>query len=145
MEIPAELLEIGDETEKKLGKSNKKQNITEEIEEENLGIRSLLSGPKISRNSIVMFINWIVITLGYYGISMGVGTLGSGLFVSLILLSLVEIPSYLACALLMDHTGRKPLFVLSLLLTGVGCINCIISGFMEDGPGKTTLALVGQS
>ena len=35
-----------------------------------------------------MFINWIVVTLGYYGISMGAANLGGNVFVSNILLDI---------------------------------------------------------
>ena len=65
---------------------------------------------------------------------MSMGSVSENLFVGLILVSLIEIPSYIFCMLTMDHVGRKPLFVYSLLVTGVFCIG---SGFMEDGTAKT--------
>ena len=41
----------------------------------------------------------------------------------------------------MDHWGRKPIFVSSLLLTGIAAIP---AGFMDDGAAKTILALLGN-
>ena len=77
---------------------------------------------------------------GYYGISMSATGLGGNIFVSFILLAMIEIPSYVFNILVMDHWGRKPIFVSSLLLTGVACIS---AGFLDDGAGKTVLALIG--
>ena len=50
--------------------------------------------------------------------SMSMGDISEDLFVGLILVSLIEIPSYIFCVLTMDHVGRKPLFVYALALTG---------------------------
>ena len=67
---------------------------------------------------------------------------GSNIFVSFILSAVVEIPSYIYCTLVMDRWGRKPIFVSSLLLTGVACIP---AAFLDDeNPGKTALALIGK-
>ena len=41
----------------------------------------------------------------------------------------------------MDHSGRKPLFVSSMLLTGVFTLIC---AFIEEGNLKTLLALIGE-
>ena len=46
-----------------------------------------------------------------------------------IILSAVELPGYLAVILLMDVWGRKPLFTLTLLFTGV---SSIVSSYVTD-------------
>ena len=74
-------------------------------------MKDLFKTPEVRKNTIIMFINWIVVTLGYYGISMGAANLGGNVFVSNILLALIEIPSYIFCLLVLDYWGRKPLFV----------------------------------
>ena len=43
---------------------------------------------------------------------------------------------------IMDHSGRKPLFVSSMLLTGVFTLIC---AFIEEGQLKTLLALIGTT
>ena len=67
--------------------------------------------PEVRKITIVMFINWMVVTLGYYGISMGASNLGGNVFLSNTLLALIEIPSYIFCILVLDYWGRKPVFV----------------------------------
>ena len=73
---------------------------------------------------------------------MSMGSIGGGLFMSMILVSLIEIPSYIFCVFVMDHMGRKPLFVYSLLMTGIFCIG---AGFFPEGTGRTIFALIGES
>lgn len=133
-EIPKELLEIP------------VKEITEvcsldSLKKKELGMADLFKGGPITRNTILLFVIWIVITLGYYGISMNTGNLGSDIFVSLTLISLIEIPSYVVCIFIMDHLGRKPTLSISLFLTGIACI---AAGFMNEGTGKTVLALIGK-
>ena len=89
----------------------------------------------------LLFFNSLYFDPGYYGISMSATGLGGNIFVSFILTALVEIPSYIFNILVMDHWGRKPIFVSSLMLTGIGSIT---AAFMADGIGKTVLALIGN-
>ena len=50
-------------------------------------------------------------------------------FTNNIILSVVELPGYLIIILLMDIWGRKPLFILCLIFTGV---SSIVSSYMDD-------------
>ena len=101
VKISPHLLEVKEE------KENEAQN---EIPQQ-LGIKDIFKNPDTRKFTLIMWINWIVVTLGYYGISMGASNLGGDVFVSSILISLIEIPSYVFTILLMDHWGRKPMFV----------------------------------
>merc|ERR1711911_219842 len=96
--------------------------------------------------TVVMFFNWPIITMGYFGLGLSMTELGGNIFVDFILGALVEvginiscmtvtvcvlkIPGYLLCALLIDIWGRKPFFISCLLITGVSCIG---AGFLEEG------------
>ena len=77
--------------------------------------------------TLVMFFNWPIITMGYFGLGLSMTELGGNIFVDFILGALVEvginiscmtvtvcvlkIPGYLLCALLIDIWGRKPFFI----------------------------------
>ena len=39
----------------------------------------------MTRITIVMWINWIVVTVGYYGISLGIGDIGPDVFINFLL------------------------------------------------------------
>ncbi|KAM3390121.1 hypothetical protein ACQJBY_011976 [Aegilops geniculata] len=58
----------------------------------------------------------------YYGLSLNVVNLKTNLYVSVAVNSIAEMPAYLLTALLLDHFGRKPLGIGTMLLSGVFCI-----------------------
>lgn len=57
----------------------------------------------------------------YYGLSLNVVNLKTNLYVSVLVNSLAEMPAYLITALLLDHFGRKPLAIGTMLLSGIFC------------------------
>ncbi|CAD6262128.1 unnamed protein product [Miscanthus lutarioriparius] len=57
----------------------------------------------------------------YYGLSLNVVNLKTNLYVTVAVNSLAEMPAYLLTALLLDHFGRKPLAIGTMLLSGVFC------------------------
>ena len=64
----------------------------EEEEEEaavQLGFKSLFQQANVRTISIVLFINWTLVNLGYYGVSFASGSLSDDIFVSYILISLI--------------------------------------------------------
>ena len=136
-------------------------------EPKQLGIGALFQKANVRRNSLVLFTNWALVSLGYYGISMSSGSLNDNIFISYFLLSLIggsesgaryvdlcniqlilhhvsclsEIPSYLFCMFTLDHLGRKPLFASSMFVTGIFTLIC---AGVEEGVLKTLLALIGK-
>ena len=54
-----------------------------------LGFKSLFQKANVRTISIVLFINWCLVNLGYYGVSLASGSLSDDIFVSFILVSLV--------------------------------------------------------
>jgi len=56
-------------------------------------------------------------------------------------ISLIEIPSYIASSLTLDHLGRKTTYIIMISLTAVGCF---IGAFLDDGNAKTALCMVGK-
>lgn len=92
------------------------------------------------RSIFIMFVNWIVVTLGYYGLSMISVSIGNDAFSSAILSALIEIPSYVFVTLFIDNFGRKPILLFTLFLTG---ISCIPAGYVV-GDLQTVLSLAGK-
>ena len=81
-----------------------------------------LFNPPLLKNTMIMFVVWPIVILGYYGITFGMARLSDDLFIDFALSSLIEIPSNVMVLLLMDILGRKPIFSSSLLFTGIACI-----------------------
>jgi len=106
-----------------------------------LGFADLFKTKDILIITVVMFFCWPILTMGYFGLGLSMTQLGGNIFVSFILGAVVEIPGYLLCMLLIDVWGRKPFFVVCLLVTGVSCIG---AGLMDPGTARTAVALTGK-
>ena len=104
-------------------------------------LSSLFRRPQVVL-TVSLMVLWPVTAIGYYGISLSMSSLGDNAFLNNALAALIEIPSYIILTVLMDWTGRRPLFVLSLLLTGLSCLG---AGLASSLPGlQTTFALLGK-
>lgn len=96
--------------------------------DDQLGFSDLFKTKEMLIITVVMFLNWPIITMGYFGLGLSMTELGGNIFVDFILGALVEviginiscltvtvcvqqIPGYFLCALLIDIWGRKPFFI----------------------------------
>jgi len=82
--------------------------------------------------TLVMFVCWPVITLLYYGLTLSADKIKmtENLYLSFILVALIEIPAYFILPVVIDIWGRKPLFCLTQLVPG---ILCIVAAFLTPG------------
>ncbi len=60
-------------------------NARDEGARKKLGFSALFATRATTKITLVMWINWIVVTLGYYGISLGIGDIGPDLFINFLL------------------------------------------------------------
>ncbi|XP_046328503.2 organic cation transporter protein-like [Haliotis rufescens] len=73
--------------------------------------------------SLIIFLNWMVVSMVYYGLSLNTDNLGAGsLYVNFLISGLVEFPAYTICILLLGRVGRKALHCGSMILGGVSCL-----------------------
>ncbi|TRY79719.1 hypothetical protein TCAL_01982 [Tigriopus californicus] len=115
--------------------------LEEDHVEENLGVWSLFSGWIVTKVTLIMFINWIVATMAFYGLSLNSVNLGGDIYVNFILSALIEIPSYIFVVLVMDGFGRKTILIFCQILAGA---TCIAAGFVQQNWLITTLTLIGK-
>ncbi len=62
-------------------------NARDESARKKLGFSALFATRATTKITLVMWINWIVVTLGYYGISLGIGDIGPDLFINFLLVN----------------------------------------------------------
>ena len=79
---------------------------------------------------------WPVCTMLFYGLSLSADKIKmtNNVYLSFILVSLIEIPSHLLLPLLIDVVGRKPLFFLTQFIPGICCIT---AAFITPGLSKS--------
>jgi len=94
---------------------------TEETVEQ-VGMSNIFLQPTLRLRFLIMALNWIVATLGYYGLGLSSASLGSDAFSSFALSAAMEIPSYLFCVVFLDRCGRRGILSFSQILAGATCI-----------------------
>lgn len=92
----------------------------------------IFTSRKLALQSLVVFFNWFVVSMVYYGLSLNSVNLGGNIFVNFLLVGLAEFPAYIICILVLDKIGRKPLYCTSMILSGVACILTLFSMLYLD-------------
>jgi len=94
------------------------------------------------RITLAMFICWPVITMLYYGLSLSADKIHmtDNVYLSYILVSLIEMPAYIFLPLIIDVWGRKPVFFTTQLVPGI-C--CIVAAFLKPGTIFYTILALG--
>merc|ERR1719153_724283 len=76
---------------------------------------------------LVTYINWTVINLCYYGLTMNSVNMAGNVFLNSLLGVLIEAPAYLIAMTTMDRFGRKPILTLCQLVAGLACVGAGLS------------------
>ena len=117
--------------------------VLNKVEEgEQQGISGLMRQPKLLFRLFIMSLNWMVITLCFYGLSMNSGK--NDLFIGLGTMAGVELVAYLATMVFMDACGRQPILSIYQMLGGV---SCLAAGFIPTDFFwvRLCLALIGKA
>ncbi|KAL3882125.1 hypothetical protein ACJMK2_028496 [Sinanodonta woodiana] len=107
----------------------------------------LFSSRVLLLRTFIICINWMVVSLVFYGLSLNTQNLGGDLFLNFMISGLVEFPAYTLCILLLNRLGRKMLYCGSMLLAGIACLSTIFTvlyGGDELQPCTVTLAMIGK-
>lgn len=109
-------------------------------------LKELFHSKKLILRWIIVFLNWFITSALYYGLTLHIGKLGGSLYINFTLSSLVELLGYLLC-LVMDRTGRKPLHLSVMFLSGVACLSSAFPVLFGDNSHNwimITLSMVGK-
>ncbi|CAC5395440.1 SLC22A4_5 [Mytilus coruscus] len=107
----------------------------------------LFSSKVLFVRTMIIFLNWAVVSLMYYGVTMNVGNMGGDFYLNFFLLALIEFPAYSICIYLVDKIGRKKLHCGCMLLGGFACASTIFTvlfGGKSLEPLTLTLAIIGK-
>ncbi|CAH1130957.1 unnamed protein product [Ceutorhynchus assimilis] len=106
--------------------TNKRTTSEEEALNKNLGLFDLCGTPNMRLKTILITLNWFANNMVYVGLSYYGPSLGSNQYLSFLLSSAVEIPSYVASWLLIDKWGRRWPLCLCMMLSGCCCITTVL-------------------
>lgn len=82
----------------------------------------VLKSPVVLTRSMIVFYTWLVTTMVYYGISMKASSLAGNIYLDFTIMSLAEIPGYIASFVGMNYLGRRITMTSSLISGGLACL-----------------------
>ena len=87
-------------------------------------VLDLMRSPNMRAKTVILYYNWFVNTFSYYGLSLNMGSLtgGTNIYFNFTLMSLMEVPAYIAAMLLVLHYGRRVPYSMSLIIYGASLI-----------------------
>lgn len=95
-------------------------------EEVSIGAFDLCRTPNMRLKTILITLNWFVNETVYLGLSYYGPSLGENQYLSFFLSSLVEIPSYVVCWIIMDRYGRRWPMCMLMILGGISCVATVV-------------------
>lgn len=98
----------------------------ESLAKRTAGVKGLCGTPNMRLKTSLITLNWFANETVYVGLSYYGPSLGSNQYLSFLLSSAVEIPSYMACWLVMDRWGRRWPLCLCMITAGVCCIATVM-------------------
>ncbi|GFS09521.1 organic cation transporter protein [Elysia marginata] len=81
----------------------------------------ILKYPRLVVRTLVIYFNWMVCSMVYYGISLNVADLAGNIYFNMLLYGVVELVSYLLCLVFLDRVGRRRLHLFCMFVSGIGC------------------------
>ncbi|KAF7996562.1 hypothetical protein HCN44_002208 [Aphidius gifuensis] len=90
------------------------------------GVLSLFKTPNMRLKTCLITLNWFANNMVYVGLSYYGPALGNEEHLSFLFSSLAELPSYLACFIVMDRWGRRWPLCLCMVTAGVSCVATVL-------------------
>ncbi|XP_029647981.1 organic cation transporter protein [Octopus sinensis] len=87
----------------------------------------IFTSKKLTIQSLIIFLNWFVVSMVYYGLSLNSVNLGGNIFLNFFFIGLAEFPAYFLCILIIDKVGRKPVYCTSMILGGISCVSSLVT------------------
>ncbi|KAI8482966.1 hypothetical protein Bbelb_392660 [Branchiostoma belcheri] len=106
-------------------------------------VLDLVRTANMAKKSLIIFINWAVITMVYYGLSLNTSSLGGDDYINFTVSGLVEFPALAVSMLLVEKWGRRPSHCLFMIGGGLACISVLFVP-KDLSIVATVLAMVGK-
>ncbi|XP_022094316.1 organic cation transporter protein-like [Acanthaster planci] len=101
----------------------------------------LVRTPNIRKITLIMWYDWFVANMVYYGLSLSTSALGIDDYLAALVSGAVEIPSLILCVYLMERVGRRLTLVAFYISGGLACLVTI---FLPLGAWRAGVAMVGK-
>ncbi|XP_060070481.1 organic cation transporter protein-like [Ylistrum balloti] len=133
--LPSTILEKGNEKTEK------------QVESSCFPVFKLFSTKRMAIRSLIIFLNWTVCSMVFYGLSINVGNISGNIFLNFFFISLAELLGFLSLLFVLNKFGRRPVYITSVVSAGVFCICTVfpvIFGTQETQWVAILLATIGK-
>jgi len=105
--------------------------------------------PNFLGKTLIMFLNWFVTSVLYYGLTMQAGKISPSIQLNLVISGSVELAAYAFCALIMTRVGRRHLLAFSHFLSATALLTTLCFPPKEDdgvtlNPVVLALLMIGK-
>ena len=84
----------------------------------NVSVQDLFRKPQMCGKTLILFGNWFIISLMYYGLTINSGDLGDDFHINFMINGAFEFPAYAISLLLVRYCGRRVPYAVSLAFSG---------------------------
>ncbi|XP_078573409.1 organic cation transporter protein-like [Branchiostoma floridae x Branchiostoma japonicum] len=105
--------------------------------------RDLIRTPKLAKISAVIFYNWAVTIIVYYGLSLNTSALDGDDYINFFFSGLIEFPALVMSVIVIEKWGRRSPFIVLMVVGGTACI-CTVFVPSDLFPLTMTLAMIGK-
>lgn len=101
-------------------------------EEEKAGITDLIANPHLRWKTIVMFFNWFVTSMVYYGLGLNAGSLSGNIFTNNALCGIFDaVAKFLSPFMIDSRFGRRGTLCFLFVSGGIACIGAMILSLLS--------------
>ncbi|XP_076081367.1 organic cation transporter protein-like [Mytilus galloprovincialis] len=107
----------------------------------------LFSDRTLGCRTVVIFYNWMVASMVFYGLSLNTGMLYGDYYINFLLSVLMEFPGHALPIFMIDRIGRKKSHIIYMTIGGLSCLSTIFTvnyGGKDLQPLTTALAMIGK-
>ncbi|XP_078688676.1 organic cation transporter protein-like [Branchiostoma floridae x Branchiostoma belcheri] len=85
-------------------------------------IFDIVRTPNMAKKSVIIFLNWFVVTVVWFGLALNTAQLGGNNYLNFLIMNLVDFPAQLFSIFTVSYFGRRPSLTFFMLFGGVACI-----------------------
>lgn len=78
--------------------------------------------PIIMYQLTVILFGWMIVSMVFYGLAMNSGNIGGNLYLNFFMSSFAELIGFAGCLAALHKIGRRPVFAISVLMSGAACL-----------------------
>lgn len=102
------------------------------VEGEKQSVLKMFTSTRLLLRTVVIYFNWCVVSMVYYGLGLNVGNLDGDIYVNFAINTSMEVAAYIVCLLVLERIGRKPLHAGTMILGGAACLCTIFTVLYAD-------------